>query len=64
MLRLVGAEALVAADHAAYLQIAARLVDDPGWRRDMGQRIRDGRGALFGRREPAQAFADMLSELR
>jgi CRISPR-associated protein Csy1 len=60
MLRIVGAEALVAADQDDYVRIASRLVEDAAWRDAQARAIRDGCGALFDRREPAQAFSDRL----
>ena len=60
MLRIVGAEALVAADQDNYVRIASRLVDDAAWRDAQACAIRDGCGALFDRPEPAQAFSDLL----
>jgi len=60
MLRIVGAEALVAADQDDYVGIASRLVDDAAWRDAQARAIRDGCGALFDRREPAHAFSDLL----
>jgi predicted O-linked N-acetylglucosamine transferase (SPINDLY family) len=60
MLRIVGAEALVAADHDDYVRIASRLAGDAAWRDQQARGIRDGSGALFNRREPVQAFSDLL----
>ena len=64
MLRIVGADALVARDESDYIAIAARVVRDAAWRSAMGQAIRDHRGALFDRDEPVRAFADLLLALR
>lgn len=60
MLRSVGADALVAADLDGYRAIAARLVDDAGWRRGIAATIRSNLGALFDRPEPLRAFAELL----
>jgi predicted O-linked N-acetylglucosamine transferase (SPINDLY family) len=60
MLRIVGAADLIAADTDGYRAIASRLVDDVAWRAAMAETIREGLGALFDRREPVQAFADVL----
>ena len=60
MLRIVGAEALVAADQDDYVRIASRLVDDAAWRDEQARVIRGGCGVLFDRHEPAQAFSDLL----
>ena len=61
MLRMAGAEALIAADPDDYVRIASRLVDDAAWRNGMAGTIREGRDALFDRREPVQAFASYCS---
>jgi CRISPR-associated protein Csy1 len=60
MLRIVGGADLIAADTDGYRAIASRLVDDVAWRAAMAETIREGLGALFDRREPVQAFADVL----
>ena len=64
MLRLAGAEALIAADPDDYVRIASRLVDDAAWRNGMAGTVRAGRDALFDRREPVQAFSELLLALR
>ena len=64
MLRIVGAEALVARDGASYVEIASRLINDAAWRCSMGDVIRGGRKLLFERAEPVRAFADALLSLR
>ena len=60
MLRIVGAEALIAADQDDYVRIASRLAGDTAWRAEQAGRIRDGNAALFDRPEPVQAFSDLL----
>ena len=47
MLGLLGVSELVARDRADYLAIAARLVRDPGWRRELATRIRAAHDRLF-----------------
>jgi len=47
MLRLLGVPELIARNRADYLALAARLVADPSWRRELSQRIRAGEGCLF-----------------
>jgi len=60
MLRAVGADALIARDIVGYRAIAARCIDDSGWRAQLAQTIRDGLGALFERCEPIDALAELL----
>ena len=60
MLRIVGGDALVATNQDDYVRIASRIVDDAPWRDAQARAIRNGRGALFDRREPVQAFSDLL----
>jgi CRISPR-associated protein Csy1 len=64
MLRLVGADALIAHGEASYLDIASRLINDAAWRGTMAEIIRDGQMLLFERPEPVRAFADALLALR
>ena len=47
MLSLLGVPDLIAADRAGYLAIAARLVDDEGWRRELATRIGVAQSRLF-----------------
>lgn len=47
MLGLLGAHELIARDRADYLAIAARLVADPAWRRELAATIRAGQDRLF-----------------
>ena len=63
MLRLTGASELVASDLDDYVRIASRVVDDAAWRKQMSDAILAGRGAMFDRPEPVQAFAALLDEL-
>ena len=60
MLRLVGLPELIAADAADYVQIAARLVQEPDWRAAVSQRLREGSARLFDDREPLAALADFV----
>ena len=62
MLRLAGAPELVARDRDDYLRIAARIVEDGAWRRDVAGTIREGRGALFDTSAPTRAFAQFLAD--
>ncbi len=64
MLRMVGADGLIASDHDQYVRIATRLIEDTAWRKQIAEGIRSARGALFDRQEPVRAFADLLLELR
>ena len=47
MLSLMGITELIARDRDDYLAIAARLVAEPAWRRDLAARIRAAHGRLF-----------------
>ena len=47
MLELLGVRELIARDRADYLRIAARLIADRAWRRELAGRIRAGRANLF-----------------
>jgi len=47
MLSLLGVPELIAADHAGYLSIAARLAGDEGWRRELAERIGAAQSRLF-----------------
>ena len=47
MLNLLGTPELVARDRADYLAIAARLVGDARWRRELAGRIRAAQGEVF-----------------
>jgi len=47
MLSLLGVPELIAADHAGYLSIAARLAGDEGWRRELAARIGAAQSRLF-----------------
>jgi len=60
MLRIVGADELIADDGNRYVSITTRLVEDLAWRKEISERLRAARGALFDRREPVRALADLL----
>jgi protein O-GlcNAc transferase len=60
MLRILGADELIADDQDDYMRIAARLVEDAAWRTAITERLRTAQPALFGRQEPVRAFADLL----
>jgi CRISPR-associated protein Csy1 len=60
MLRGVGLDELVAADAAAYVDIAVRLGKEADFRGEMSRRIVAGRGSLFEREEPVRAFERFL----
>jgi CRISPR-associated protein Csy1 len=47
MLSLLGVPELIAADHAGYLSIAARLAGDESWRRELAARIGAAQSRLF-----------------
>jgi predicted O-linked N-acetylglucosamine transferase (SPINDLY family) len=60
MLGLTGASELVARDADDYVRIASRLVDDAAWRASLRETIRENLDRLFDRREPVDAFAELL----
>jgi len=60
MLRMVGADELIADDQDHYVSIATRVVEETAWRKGISERLRDARGALFDRSEPVRALADLL----
>jgi predicted O-linked N-acetylglucosamine transferase (SPINDLY family) len=62
MLRLVGVPELIARDRADYLAIAAKLIGDAGWRKELSGRIRAARAELFDRPEAVAALAHLLQE--
>jgi CRISPR-associated protein Csy1 len=47
MLSLLGVPELIAADHAGYLAIAARLAGDESWRQELAARIGAAQSRLF-----------------
>jgi CRISPR-associated protein Csy1 len=60
MLRLAGAESLIARDAGDYLRIAVRLASDRGWRDAQAERIRAGRAGVFDDPRPLGALAEAL----
>jgi len=60
MLRIVGADDLVARDADDYVRIATRLVDDAAWRASLRESIRAGLDRIFETRAPVDAFAELL----
>ena len=63
MLESLGVPELVAGSRDAYVETALRLGRDPDLRRDLGQRIRANREALFERDEPIRALEDHLERM-
>jgi len=65
VLRRMGMDELVAADDAAYVEIAVRLATDAAWWGEMRKRIEGARAALYNDRAPVRAleqfFADALA---
>jgi CRISPR-associated protein Csy1 len=61
MLDMVGAPETIARDPDDYVAIASRLVRDRAWRDELAARIRAGAPLLFDRREPVEAFAELLA---
>jgi predicted O-linked N-acetylglucosamine transferase (SPINDLY family) len=60
MLRILGADALIAPDVPTYVETAARLGRDPAERRAWSERIIANRGELFERDEPVRELEDFL----
>jgi predicted O-linked N-acetylglucosamine transferase (SPINDLY family) len=56
VLRRMGLDELVAADDAAYVEIAVRLARDAAWWGEMRQRIEAARAALYGDAAPVRAL--------
>jgi len=54
MLRLMGADALVARSRDEYLALVERLAQDGSWRESLRQRLRNAQGELFGRTDALQ----------
>jgi CRISPR-associated protein Csy1 len=63
MLTLLGIPELIARDRADYLGIAARLVDDVAWRRDLRDRIRACLGDLFEQTRPIERLHEILEAM-
>jgi CRISPR-associated protein Csy1 len=62
MLRMAGLESLVARDADEYVRLATGIAADRDRNRALREAIVAGRGALFDRREPIEAFAETLLE--
>jgi CRISPR-associated protein Csy1 len=63
MLRLMGLDELVVADHDAYVRLVVELVRDAARRRDLAARIRTERARIFDDRAPIDALAALLRQL-
>ena len=60
MLAMAGVGELVAAGPGDYVELAMRVAGDRDMNQALRERIRAGREALFGRREPVSALEDAL----
>lgn len=60
MLKLLGLDDLIAADHADYVRIAIRLANDPGLRAGLGERIRAAKRSLYRDQGVVVALAQFL----
>ena len=60
MLNLLGVPELIARDRAGYSAIAARLIADAAWRRELSARIRSAQGRLFDVRDAIASFETLL----
>jgi protein O-GlcNAc transferase len=60
MLRMAGLESLVAKDADEYVRLAVEVARDADRNRALREAIAAGRGALFDRPEPVEAFAEAL----
>jgi predicted O-linked N-acetylglucosamine transferase (SPINDLY family) len=62
MLRLIGADELIARDVDDYVRIATRLCSDPEWRLALSARIRDASSRLFDDAAPIAALQAFYRE--
>jgi len=60
MLNLLGVPELIARDRAGYSAIAARLIADAAWRRELSARIRSAQGRLFDVRDAIASLETLL----
>jgi protein O-GlcNAc transferase len=60
ILRQIGLDDLVATDPAGYVEIAARVAGDPGYRADVRRRMAQRQSALFRDLAPVRALEDFL----
>jgi CRISPR-associated protein Csy1 len=63
MLRIVGAEELIARDAEEYLRLALRVARDSVYREALSMRIREGWPRLVDRSEPVGVLADALARM-
>jgi len=63
MLRLAGADMLIARDGDDYIRIAARLATDPDWRAEATEIIRAGRSRIFDDEAPLRELGEALERL-
>ena len=63
MLRIVGAEELIARDRDHYIELALKVAGDPICRAKLSERIRCGLPQLFDRSEPIAALAQTLQAI-
>jgi predicted O-linked N-acetylglucosamine transferase (SPINDLY family) len=64
MLAIAGAPELIAATADDYVQLAARLATDAGWKEQMSAKIREGSGRLFDDPAPLAALAQFIRDAR
>jgi len=60
MLALLGVPELIARDRVDYLAIAARLIADPAWRRQLAATIRAAQDRLFGVPDAIEPLQNLL----
>jgi predicted O-linked N-acetylglucosamine transferase (SPINDLY family) len=61
MLSLLGVPELIATDQAGYLSIAARLVGDESWRKELAARIGAAQSRLFDVSEAIERLQSLLA---
>jgi predicted O-linked N-acetylglucosamine transferase (SPINDLY family) len=63
ILRLIGVTDTIADSADAYVAIAARLGNDPAWRREISDQMKQRRDAAFNDLAPIRAFEDFLERV-
>ncbi|UUX52035.1 tetratricopeptide repeat protein [Nisaea acidiphila] len=60
--RTMGIEDCIAADHSDYAAKAVEIANDPAWRADVAQRIREARPAVVGTTGASDDLGNLLAE--
>ena len=61
ILRQMGIEATIARNKDDYVQIAARLANEPAWRQEMAAAVRAGEAKLYDDMAPIKALEDFIA---